>query len=124
MLKLKLDAHKTATKRRFRLRPRHEWVLIEKITPEERQTEAGVVVDMSQTKSYQARVLAKGEKVLDLLIGDLVLVSAFPMEIEDVQELLSGEQALTDASLRRDVFLIRDEEIYCVIEEDVENNGI
>lgn len=116
MLKLKLDNHKPATKRRFALEPRNEWVLIEKVTPEEKVV-GGIVVNMEKAKSYQARVLAIGNKVYDLEIGQLVLVSAFPIEIEDVEELISGEDALTDPSLRRHVFLLREEEIYCRVRE-------
>lgn len=122
MLKLKLDGHKTAIKPKVRLRPRHEWVLIERTTPSEKKTAEGVVVNLEGTKSYQATVLDIGDKVLGLKYGDRVLISNFPTEIEDVEELMSGEEALTDPTLRRKVFLVRDEEIYCVIEEDIENS--
>lgn len=118
MLKLDLKAHKAVIKPTYRkLRPRKEWVLIEKISPDEKSVGA-LVVDMSTSKSYRAVVLEVGEKVLDLKPGDEVLISNFPMEIEDVDELVSGPESLTNPSLRRQVFLVRDEEIYCGIEAE------
>jgi co-chaperonin GroES (HSP10) len=117
MLKLKLDAHKPVTRQKFRLRPRHKWVLIERTSHAEKTTEAGLAVNFEKSKSYQATVLDVGEEVIDLKPGDHVLISNFPMEIEDVEELMSGTEALTDPSLRRHVFLVREEEIYCGIEE-------
>jgi co-chaperonin GroES (HSP10) len=118
MLKLKLDGHKSVvTKQKFRLRPRHKWVLIERTSQQEKMTEAGLAVNFDKSKSYQATVIEVGEEVLDLKPGDRVLISNFPMEIEDVEELMSGTEALTDPSLRRKVYLVREEEIYCGVEE-------
>ena len=120
MRTLDLKSHKAvAEKVRYRLRPRHEWVLVEKKTQQEEQTEGGLHINRSQTKSYQAVVLEVSDKIADLKPGDLVLISNFPMEIEDVDELISGDASLTDPSLRRNVFLVRDEEIYCRIEEEL-----
>jgi len=118
MLKLDLKAHKRVIRPTYRkIRPRKEWVLVEKITPEEK-TVGDLVIDMSTAKSYRAVVLEVGEKVLDLKPGDEVLISNFPMEIEDVDELVSGPESLTNPALRRKVFLVRDEEIYCALGED------
>jgi len=108
MRMLNLKAHKAvAEKKKYALKPRGKWVLVRKVTPPEKVTEGGIIVDMSQARSAQAEVIEVGSEVLDLGPSDLVLMSNFPMEIEDVEEL-TGEKNL---------YLIREEEIYSRVVE-------
>jgi co-chaperonin GroES (HSP10) len=88
------------------LRPRGEWVLVKRLTQDQEVTEAGVILDKSQRKSSVGVVQAVGSKVDDLFAGDEVLFSKFAMTLDDVEEQ-TGE---------KDLFLVRGEEIYSVLE--------
>lgn len=98
-------------KKRYTIRPRHEWVLVKRITQDEEilkvdkgdGTFGEVVIDKSQRRSLRASVVDFGDKVHGLSIGDEVLISAFGMEMPDIEEL-TGE---------KDLLMLRDEECYC-----------
>ena len=94
------------------LQPRGEWVLVKRVTQDEEISDGGVIVDKSQRKSSVGIVRAVGSKVDDLVIGDEVLFSKFAMTLEDVEEQ-TGE---------KDLFLVRGEEIYSVL-EPIETNA-
>jgi len=96
-----------AKKVKFSVHPRHSWVLVKKITPVEKVTDGGLIVDTSQSRSFLATVREFGSKVEGLVVGDTVIVSAFGMEMEDLEEL-TGEKGL---------LMLRDEEVYSTVEK-------
>jgi co-chaperonin GroES (HSP10) len=98
-----------AAKVKYAVHPRHGWVIVRKLSLEEIKTDAGLIVDRSQAKSYQAEVVEAAEVVRngkfvasDLKPGDLVIITAFSMTFEDLEEL-TGE---------KDLLMVRDEECY------------
>jgi co-chaperonin GroES (HSP10) len=94
------------------LRPRGKWVLVKRLTQDEELSPEGtIIVDKSQRKSSVGRVIAAGIEVTDLFTGDEVLFSKFAMTLEDVEEQ-TGE---------KDLFLVRGEEIYSVLEPSEPN---
>jgi hypothetical protein len=100
-------------KTRYSIHPRNGWVLIRMI-PLQDELHGDVLVDKSQARTLRAEVVEASTKhdgsPTDLQPGDIVIVSAFPLEIEDLEEM-TGE---------RNLVMLRDEEIYsrCVpIEE-------
>lgn len=93
-------------KKLHRLIPRHQWVLLRKISLEQEQTEGGIIIDKSQHKSSLGIVIAFGAKVKGLKVGQTVMYSNFSMALHDVQEL-TGDKNL---------FQVRDEEVYSVVE--------
>lgn len=102
----------TTDVRKFQLKPRHKWVLIRQVQKVEERTEAGVVIPSADfflmkgdDKSQRGVVVAAGPES-DLKEGDLVIFTAFPMEIEGLKDLV-GE----------DVKLVRDEEVYSRVVE-------
>jgi hypothetical protein len=108
-----MKAHAAVAKKQlYDAVPRHKWVLVRKLTPEEIRTEAGVIVDKSQQRSLMAEVLDFGEAVVGLVKGDKVLISAFGMELEDMEEV-TGDRSLS---------LLRDEEVYVILRP--RSNGI
>ncbi len=88
------------------LRPRGKWVLVKRLTQDEEVTASGLHIDKSQRKSSVGRVVATGSEVIDLFMGNEVLFSKFAMTLEDVEEQ-TGE---------KDLFLVRGEEIYSILE--------
>jgi chaperonin GroES len=93
------------------LRPRGKWVLVKRLTQDEELTPTGLIVDKSQRKSSVGRVISVGSEVTDLVAGDEVLFSKFAMTLEDVEEQ-TGE---------KDLFLVRGEEIYSILEPSEPN---
>jgi co-chaperonin GroES (HSP10) len=101
-------------KKKYVVRPRHGWVIVRKLSLDEIVTEAGVFVDRSQAKTYQAEVVEASDvmrngKIVasDLKRGERVIITAFSMTFEDLEEL-TGE---------KDLLMVRDEEIYARAEE-------
>jgi len=95
----------TAIKRK-RLRPVNAWVLIRKMLVKDKITEEGVVLTEAQKRSSMGEVIAVADGV-PLKVGDQVIYTNFPIELEDIEEL-TGEKALQ---------LVRWEEIYSVVED-------
>jgi co-chaperonin GroES (HSP10) len=100
---------KQAKKKKRAVHPRHGWVIVKKLSLETVVTDAGVFVDRSQAKTYQAEVIEasdvirNGETVpSDLLPGDLVIITAFSQTFEDLEEI-TGD---------KDLLMVRDEEVY------------
>jgi co-chaperonin GroES (HSP10) len=117
--RFKKDGSRTAVEDppelKFELVPRNEWVLIKEMRSGEQRTAGGIVKPgedffMNQGKSAKhtyAKILKLGPKAgSDLKEGDVVLVTKFSQDIEGAEEILK------DTDLR----LVRDEEIYCVVE--------
>lgn len=96
-------------RKKHKIHPRREWVLIRKTSLDEEVTEAGVVLNREQVKLHQGEIVAVGKLAAreGLSVGMKVLYSAFGMELDDV-ELLTGDPNL---------FQIREEEVYDIIEE-------
>jgi co-chaperonin GroES (HSP10) len=93
--------------KRYRIRPRHEWVLIRKEVEGERVTVDGVIVpEREQMRSFRGVVVDLAADVTNLSVGDRVIFTAYPMELEDVEEL-TGDKNL---------FMVRDEEVYARFE--------
>lgn len=102
------------TKKKYAVHPRHGWAIVRKLSLEQVTTDAGVIVDRSQAKTFQAEVVEASDVVRngkivasDLKPGERVIITAFSMTFEDLEEL-TGE---------KDLLLVRDEEIYCVATE-------
>lgn len=90
------------------IRPRNQWVLIKKIEREEMQTGDGIILP-GGGRSQRGRIVAVAKmpwwkRSLDLNVGDIVVYTNFPIELEDLEEL-TGEKNL---------HLVREEEIYAV----------
>lgn len=102
-------------KEKWEIRPRHEWVLIKQYRTEEERTEGGVVkpgedfflMDKGKPKSQRGIVVAVSEKVTDLVPGDFVIFTNFPIDLEDI-EALTGDTELK---------LVRDEEVYACVKQ-------
>lgn len=104
----------TKTKKKYAVHPRHGWVIVRKLSLDQITTDAGLIVDRSQAKTYQAEIVEASDVVRngkivasDLKVGERVLVTAFSMTFEDLEEL-TGE---------KDLLMVRDEEVYCRAEE-------
>lgn len=102
----------TTDVRKFKVIPRHKWVLIRQIQKVEERTEAGLVIPSADfflmkgdDKSQRGVVVAAGPES-DLKENDLVIFTAFPMEIEGLKDLIGD-----------DVKLVRDEEVYSRVVE-------
>lgn len=102
----------TTDVRKFKVIPRHKWVLIRQIQKAEERTEAGLVIPSADfflmkgdDKSQRGVVVAAGPES-DLKENDLVIFTAFPMEIEGLKDLIGD-----------DVKLVRDEEVYSRVVE-------
>jgi co-chaperonin GroES (HSP10) len=93
--------------------PRHEWVLIRQYREEEKKTDGGVIapgedffmMDKGKPKSQRGIVVAVSEKIHDLMPGDVVIFTNFPIDLEDIEEL-TGDKELK---------LVRDEEVYAKV---------
>lgn len=103
-----------ATKKKYAVHPRHGWVIVRKLSLDTITTEGGILVDRSQAKTYQAEVVEASDvtrngKIVasDLKRGERVLITAFSMTFEDLEEL-TGE---------KDLLMVRDEEVYARAEE-------
>ena len=96
-------------KKKYHIRPRHGWVLVRKITQDVEKV-GDVFIDKSQRQSLVGEVMEVSEKVTDLKAGDRVIISAFTMEIPELEELTG----------QKDLVMLRDEEIYsrCDPDED------
>lgn len=93
------------TKKLHRLIPRHEWVLLRKISLDEERTEAGLIINKEQAKSSLGIVVDFGSKVQGLEKGQTVMFSNFSMALDDVEEL-TGDKRL---------YQVRDEEVYSIV---------
>jgi co-chaperonin GroES (HSP10) len=98
----------TERQKRYRIRPRHEWVVVRKEVQGERITADGVVVpEREQMRSFRGVVVDVSDGIVDLKAGDRVIYSAYPMEMEDDIVELTGD---------RNLFMVRDEEVYATLE--------
>jgi co-chaperonin GroES (HSP10) len=105
-------AEPEAPKVKYKIHPRHEWVLIRQLKKEEERTEHGVIkpgADFflmdSDDKSQRGQVVEASEKT-GLKPGEYVIFTNYPIEIGGLNQLL-GED---------DLFLVRDEEVYARVE--------
>lgn len=96
---------------KYKVVPRHEWVLVRQMRKKEEVTAGGVVkpgadffLSKGEEKSQRGVIEAAGPKS-DLQEGDFVVFTNYPMEIQGLKELLG----------RDDLFLIRDEEVYAYV---------
>jgi co-chaperonin GroES (HSP10) len=94
------------------VQPRNQWVLIKKLEREEMRTEDGLILP-GGGRSQRGRVVSVAKRSwlkrlfsgdLGLSIGDIVVYTNFPIELEDLEEL-TGESNL---------HLVREEEVYAV----------
>jgi co-chaperonin GroES (HSP10) len=100
-------------KESWQVAPRHEWVLIRQHREEEKKTDGGVIapgedffmMDKGKPKSQRGIVVAVSEKIKDLVPGDIVIFTNFPIDLEDIEEL-TGDKELK---------LVRDEEVYAKV---------
>jgi len=107
-------AREAKAKKKYAVHPRHGWVIVRKLTLEQETTEAGLIIDNSQAKTFQAEVVEASDVIRngkivksELEKGELVLITAFSMTFEDL-ERLTGDKGL---------LLVRDEEVYCRAEK-------
>jgi|SRR5215467_1250698 len=94
--------------KRKRLRPRHQWVVIRKVDPRDKLTRSNLVVTEGQARSSVGEVVSFSAEVTDLKRGDLVLFTNFAMKLDEMEDA-TGEKTL---------FLVREEEIYTVLEDE------
>jgi len=96
--------------KRKRLRPRHEWVVIRKVGAKDKLAKSGILITEGQAKSSLGEVVSFSEKVTDLVRGDLVVFTNFAIQLEELE----------DATGEKNLYLVRDEEIYSVLEDEDE----
>lgn len=106
--KRRLDSEGVRRYVQHTIRPRNQWVLIKKIEREEMQTGDGIILP-GGGRSQRGRVVAVAKALwwkrsLGLNVGDIVVYTNFPIELEDLEEL-TGEKNL---------HLVREEEVYAV----------
>lgn len=106
--KRRLDSEGVRRYVQHTIRPRNQWVLIKKIEREEMQTGDGIILP-GGGRSQRGCVVAVAKmpwwkRNLDLNVGDIVVYTNFPIELEDLEEL-TGEKNL---------HLVREEEVYAV----------
>jgi len=89
---------------RYKILPLNQWVLIRREALGEKKTEAGVVIPEGQGRSSRGEVVAVAEG-LPLDVGDQVIFTNFPIELEDLEEI-TGDKQLS---------LVRMEEVYAVL---------
>lgn len=77
------------------LQPRNDFVIIE-LFPNESKTKGGILLPDSNKKSQKATVCVVGKKVLDLNVGDVVLIQQFAGEQVDNNE---GLRAVREDSI-------------------------
>ena len=94
--------------KRKRLRPRHEWVVIRKIEAKDRLASSGLVITEGQAKSSLGEVVSFSAKVTDLQRGDLVIYTNFAIKLDEME----------DATGDKSLYLVRDEEVYSVLEDE------
>ena len=100
---------------KWRIRPRHKWVLIRKLEVQEQVTDGGIVKPGSNTMlmdkvgapSSRGLVVEVSQAITDLMPGDLVVFTNFPTKLKDLSEYLPDDT---------DLHLVRDEEVYAVVE--------
>ena len=87
-------------------------MLVRKTSLDEEVSEAGIILNRDNVKLHQGVIVEVGAIAYErgLRIGDPVMYTAFGMDLDDI-ELLTGDPNL---------FLIREEEVYCGIEETEE----
>jgi co-chaperonin GroES (HSP10) len=93
--------------KRKKLEPLNQWVVIRKYQNPDKLTDGGLVLTEAETKSSVGEVVSAAAGV-PLSAGNLVVYTAFPIEIEDIQALAH------DKSLQ----LVRFEEIYALVVDD------
>jgi co-chaperonin GroES (HSP10) len=91
----------TSRKVLYHIKPRNGWVLVRKLTPEQEVTEGGIIVDRTTARTLKAEVV-EISTASDLKPGDIVLINAMTLEMEDLEEM-TGDKKLV---------MLRDEEIY------------
>lgn len=98
-------ADRAQKEKNYTAKPRHEWVLIRPLKATATLLEGGLVTPENETSTKQRGIVeAIGPDVKpDIKIGDLVVCTAFPMDVN------LGKTELA---------LMRDEEIYAILVED------
>lgn len=103
--------------KRKAVQPINDWVLIRKVQSQDKITDAGMVLTEAQSRSSVGEVVAVPRdertwfeklwmrKLVPLKVGQLVIYTAFPIELEDI-EALTGDKKLQ---------LVRYEETYGVV---------
>lgn len=87
---------------------RGRWVLVRMLSKEERKTAGGIILSQAQAKTQHGVIVDVDTSVVkDLVPGQIVIFTNFTNELEDIEELTG----------RRDLHLIRDEEVYAVAKE-------
>jgi co-chaperonin GroES (HSP10) len=89
---------------KFEIEPLQQWVLIRKVQREE--TMKGDVILPGGGRSSRGIVVAASKEV-PLEVGEMVIFTNFPIEIEDIEEL-TGD---------RDLKLVRYEEVYARVRQ-------
>jgi co-chaperonin GroES (HSP10) len=91
--------------KRKKVVPLNKWVVIRKYKNPDKLTDGGMVLTETETKSSVGEVMAVSKEVErdgDISVGDLVVYTAFPIEIEDIQAFTHDKE----------LQLVRYEEIY------------
>jgi co-chaperonin GroES (HSP10) len=97
-----------ASRKFYSLKARGKWVLVRMISQEERRSEGGITLRTAQAKTQHGEVVdVDVDEVRGLRVGQIVVFTNFPNSLEDIEEL-TGE---------RDLYLVREEEIYAGAEE-------
>ncbi len=92
--------------KRKTIRPRKQWVLIRKTENVDKLTDSGIVIAKDNVQSQLGEVVGVAPGT-DLKQGDLVIFTNYAMTLEDVKEV-TGDTRL---------FLVREEEVYGVVED-------
>lgn len=95
------NALEAAPKTKFGIQPFGKWVLIRKVIREQAKNEAGIILP-GGGRSSRGEVLAVGNEAQHIHVGDLVVFTNYPIELEDIEEL-TGDDELK---------LVRAEEVY------------
>jgi co-chaperonin GroES (HSP10) len=97
-----------AEQKRKRLRPRYKWVVVRKVDPKDRLHSSGIVITEGQARSSIGEIVSFSPMVTDLKRGDLVLYTNFATKLDGME----------DATGDKSLYLVRDEEIYTVLEDE------
>jgi co-chaperonin GroES (HSP10) len=96
------DGERKHPQQKYEIVPRNKWVLIRQVLQGERVSEGGVIITGSQ-KSQRGIIEAVPDG-LGLNVGDLVVYTAFPTLLQDIEDLTGAD----------DLHLVREEEIFFV----------
>jgi len=82
--------------------------VVRKIDPRDKLSAAGLLITEGQARSSIGEVVSFSPKVTDLERGDVVLYTNFAIQLDEME----------DATGDKTLFLVREEEIYTVLEDD------